>query len=156
MMALSDGIARIQKVNKVRKTRLVRSLLTAQDQARIAEEDKKAADQAKRRQENAVSEADIGFRSDPSSEQARIWKTVCNTRLADAAEQSFAAEQAAEEAKAQVHVEARAVRNHDLKASKIDDFAKKLSREAARLQEMKNEDDAVQARPQSTSKGVCS
>lgn len=140
-MAATDGIARIQKVNMVRKTRLVRALIQAQDSERAADEARAAAEAAKRRQADSLKNAEQSFRANPACEQGRIWQTICNDRLAEAQELEADATQTAVRAKEVVKNEARAVRNHDLKASKIDDYARLKKREAARLQEIRDEDE---------------
>ncbi len=140
-MAAADGIARIQKVNAVRKTRLVRALVQAQDVSRTADAALEQAATQKARQAEASNSAQEIFRANPASEQGRIWRTVCNERLASAQSIEEEAAQSADLARVEVRNEARAVRNHDLKASKIDDYAKQRRREAARLKEIRDEDE---------------
>lgn len=140
-MAAADGIARVQRVNAVRKTRLVRSLMKAQDIARLAEAALVAAEATKVREAGLLNSAQASFRDDPACEQGRIWRSICNNRLADAQVAQQSAAESADLAKGEVRIEARAVRNHDLKASKIDDYAKARRREAARLQEIRDEDE---------------
>jgi hypothetical protein len=140
-VAATDGIARIQKVNMVRKTRLVRALMQAQDSEREANAARAAAEAAKQRQESSLKSAQDSFRADPACEQGRIWQAICNDRLAAAQEVETDATQSAAIAKEVVKNEARAVRNHDLKATKIDDYARLKKREAARLQEIRDEDE---------------
>ncbi len=140
-MAATDGIARIQRVNTVRKTRLIRALTQAQDASRTADAALHEAAKEKARQAEASSGAHQSFRANPASEQGRLWREICNERLTSAQAAEDDAAHSADLAKIEVHNEARAVRNHDIKASKIDDYAKERRRETARLREIRDEDE---------------
>ncbi len=145
-MPKSSDIAKVQTVNVVRKTRLTRALDTAQREARAAEAAKEAARIAEEHKIAAAAIAKVEMMENPSCIQTRLWRQVTAEKREEAREDVVAAEEARLAARIVVTERVRAVRNHDIKSDKINEYGRTLRRAEARLAEMLSEDDAVPAR----------
>jgi hypothetical protein len=140
-MARSEDIARIQVVNGVRKVRLGRALDQAQQDAEAARSAHVAAEQAKEHQDEVLADAKRIQDANPACVQTRLWRDISLERLISAEAEVETKADLSHEADAEVSARVRAIRNHELKTQRIDDFGRTIKRQENRLTEMLGEDD---------------
>ncbi len=142
-MARSDDLAKIQRVNGVRKIRLNRALMEAQHAAQIAEREAEAARAEEERKAALLEAAKAAMADNPACAQTRLWRDVSSQRRVEARDAVVTADEQRAETRNVVRDRTRAVRNHELRAQKIDDHGRTLRRGEARLKEILSEDDLV-------------
>jgi hypothetical protein len=142
-MPKASDIAKVQTVNVVRKTRLTRALDVAQKEAQAAEQARDAARIAEEHKIAAAAIAKVEMMENPACIQTRLWRKVTEEKREEAREDVMAAEEARVAARQAMAERARAVRNHDIKSQKIDDYGRTLRRAEARLSEILTEDDVA-------------
>jgi hypothetical protein len=145
-MAHSKDIARIQRVNGVRKVRLSRALSAAQREAEAADAARERARIEAVRKTEAFVAARLDMARNPGCPQTRLWRDRATEQREEAAVASLSAIEVADEAKVAVLGHVRAVRNHELRTTKIEDHRKMLRRQEGRLTEMLGEDDLLPSR----------
>lgn len=143
MMARSDDLARIQRVNGVRKVRLSRALTLAQHAAQQAEREMLAAQAEEARMAAQLEAAKAAMADNPACPQTRLWREVSSERRVEARDAVMTADEQRVEARDLVKERTHAVRNHELRAQKIDEHGRSLRRGEARMKEILTEDDLV-------------
>ncbi len=135
-----NALGRMQTVNGVRKTRLVRALADARAQEEQARREERAAQDALAQAQAQAEEADGYFAQNPACEQTRLWRSLSQDQKAQGDDRLKAARRESETSEHIRKEKVQAVHHHDLKTDRLDDHIKKLMRAEARSAEIRSED----------------
>jgi hypothetical protein len=148
-MPHSRDIARVQKVNGIRRVRLARLLDTAHRDANALRAEQDAAAAEKEKQQSAFVDARVMLSTNPACPQVLLWQSVCADRVVDAVVQLETVSDSVDVAETEVRHRARAVRNHEIKTNRITDYGRTLKHQEERLTEILAEGDQPTAKPAS-------